>query len=282
MQGQSFGLFHPQAILTTDSSQQSWGAHLHFISPKIRTTRLSIPTETRGNWDTATLTLHINAKELLAVKMALLFWCVHLQNLSVKIESDNKTTVALINNQGTVHSQILQSLTHELLTWSHGRGIRLRAVYLAGIENVLADKLSRPNEVLPTEWSLDQKTVNTLFHQWERPNIDLFADKENYKLPTYVSPTRDPQAFAVDALSLDWKDMFAYAFPPPKLLTKVVHKIQSTPCRLILVTPYWPGMPWFTTVIGLAVKPPIRLTIHPILLQDTVTTRPPIRKHPFR
>ena len=96
----------------------------------------------------------------------------------------------------------------------------------------------------------------------------MFADKENFKLPTCVSPTRDPQAFAVDALSLDWKDMFAYAFPPPKLLTKVVHKIQSTPCRLILVTPYWPVMPWFSTVAGLAVKPPIRLTIHPNLLNQ--------------
>ena len=104
------------------------------------------------------LDLTHQCQELLAVKMALLFWCLPLQNLSVKVESDNKTTVALINNQGTVHSQIFHSLTHELLTWSQRQGIHLRAVYLAGIEIILADKLSRPNEILPTEWSLDKKT----------------------------------------------------------------------------------------------------------------------------
>ena len=250
MVGRLFGVFTPNAILTSDSSQAAWGAHLSFIL------RPNESLETQGRWDQNQMSLHINAKELLAVHMALKVWHCQLTDHSVKMESDNRTTVALINNQGTVKSLLLHNLTCDLLTWCHTRRIRIRAVYLPGILNVLADELSRPDQILHTEWSLDQKVVDGLFQLWGKPHIDLFASKVNLKLPTYVSPTQDPQAFAVDALSIDWRRMYAYAFPPPNLLTKVVHKIQATLCQVILVTPYWPRMQWFAVVARLAVQPP--------------------------
>ena len=40
--------------------------------------------------------------------------------------------------------------------------------------------------------------------------IDLFATRFN-KLPLFVSPIPDPLALAVDALSLSWEDLEAYA-----------------------------------------------------------------------
>jgi hypothetical protein len=35
----------------------------------------------------------------------------------------------------------------------------------------------------------------------------------NHKLDTFVSPVPDPLTYAVDAMSISWKGMFAYAFP---------------------------------------------------------------------
>ena len=65
MVGRLFGVFTPNAILTSDSSQAAWGAHLSFIL------RPNESLETQGRWDQNQMSLHINAKELLAVHMAL-------------------------------------------------------------------------------------------------------------------------------------------------------------------------------------------------------------------
>ena len=45
-------------------------------------------------------------------------------------------------------------------------------------------------------------------------NIDLFATRFNNKLPLFVLPVPDFLVIAVDALSLPWEDLDAYAFPP--------------------------------------------------------------------
>ena len=44
--------------------------------------------------------------------------------------------------------------------------------------------------------------------------MDLFATRLNTKLPLYVSPIPDPQAWAVDALNIPWENLVAYAYPP--------------------------------------------------------------------
>ena len=210
MQGLNMKCPPPTAVMTSDSSGHAWGAHLSFVNStaKIR--------QCQGRWNEQETTLHNNAKELLAVHRALKEWESVLSGQSVRIETDNQTTVSLINCQGTVRSRSLHNMTTDLLTFCLSRQVHIRAFHLPGILNVLADKLSRPNKIHPTEWSLNQRVADQLFSQLGRPHIDLFATNENWKLQTYVSPYRDPQAYAVDALSLDWRGMYAYAFPPPK------------------------------------------------------------------
>ena len=62
------------------------------------------------------------------------------------------------------------------------------------------------------------------------------------KLPQFVSPVPYPQAWAVDALSLSWKSLDPYAFPPAAILGKVVEKLQDYPCnRIIMSTPLGGG-----------------------------------------
>ena len=50
----------------------------------------------------------------------------------------------------------------------------------------------------------------------------------------FVSPVPYPLATAVDALSLPWEDLDAYAFPPATILGKVVEKLQDSPCKRII------------------------------------------------
>ena len=112
----------------------------------------------------------------------------------------------------------LCALLWRLLSWCHPRGIVLRARHIPGHLNVIADKLSRHNQVIQTEWSLSQQVFNLLSSRWAQPQVDLFATRFNHKLPQFVSPVPDPTAWAVDALSLPWGNLDVYAFPPVSLI----------------------------------------------------------------
>ena len=48
--------------------------------------------------------------------------------------------------------------------------------------------------------------------------MDLFSTRFNNKLPQFVSPVPDPQAWEVGALSLSWEGLDPYAFPPASIL----------------------------------------------------------------
>ena len=160
------------------------------------------------------------------------------------IATDNPTVVSYINKEGGMRSGSLYALLWRLLSWCHPRGIVLRARHIPGHLNVIADKLSRHNQVIQSEWSLSQLAFNLLCSKWARPQIDLFATRFNHKLPKFVSLVPDPAAWAVDALSLPWENLDVYAFPPVSLLTRVISKVMDQGCRrMILIAPGWPNMP---------------------------------------
>ena len=125
---------------------------------------------------------------------------------------------------------------------------------------MVADKLSRRGQTIQMEWSLLPEVFQVLCSKWHRPQIDLLATRFNNKLPQFVSPVPDPMAFAVDALTLPWEDLDAYAFPPTAILGKVVEKLQDSPCRrIILIALGWPNMPWFWDLVAMSSQVPLSL-----------------------
>ena len=108
------------------------------------------------------------------------------------------------------------------------------------------------------EWSLHPEVFQVICSRWHQPQVDLFATRFNNKLPQFVSPVPDPQAWAVDALSLSWENLDPYTFPPAAILGKVVEKLQDYPCnRIILIAPGWPNMPWFWDLVAISTQIPL-------------------------
>ena len=218
LKGQPLHLLSHALQLFTDASNEGWGAHLG-------------DSTARGVWSDGESRLHINFLELKAVFLALKSFELLCRNQIVLIATDDTTVVAYINKQGGMKSGSLCALLWRLLSWCHPRGIVLRARHIPGRLNVIADKLSRHNQVIQTEWSLDQSVFNLLCSRWTPPQVDLFAIWFNYKLPKFVSPVPNPTAWAVDALSLPWQDLDAYAFPPVSLLNQVISLLQGGPTQ---------------------------------------------------
>ena len=184
------------------------------------------------------------------------------------VATDNTTVVSYINKQGGMKSGSLCALLWRLLSWCHPRGIVLRARHIPGHLNVIADKLSRHNQVIQTEWSLSQEVFILLCLRWARPQVDLFATRFNHKLPQFVSPVPDPAAWAVDTPSLPWEDMDVYAFPPVSLINQVISKVLDQGCcRMVLIALGWPNMPWFWDLVRLSVQIPFSLPLE----RDLVT-----------
>ena len=122
--------------------------------------------------------------------------------------------------------------------------IILKARHIPGCLNVMADLLSRSNQVQSTEWSLHLQVFKQICQKWFTPHVDLFATCLNHKVPLYVSPVPDQNAWDIDALNINWSGLTAYAYPTIALLHRVIQKIRQCNCLIIAIAPGWPGMPW--------------------------------------
>ena len=120
----------------------------------------------------------------------------------------------LYQQRGGMKSGSLCALLWRILSWCTRQQVTLRACHIPGRLNVIADKLSRLGQTIQTEWSLHPEVFQAVCSRWHQPQVDLFATRFNNKLPQFVSPVPDPQAWAVDALSLSCEDLDPYAFPP--------------------------------------------------------------------
>ena len=99
--------------------------------------------------------------------------------------------------------------------------------FIMGRNNVLADALSRPNQVLGSEWTLKLPVFHQLPKRWP-VSIDLFATSLNHRCIPYFSPFHDPNSIGTDALLQPWNGWQAYAFPPYALIPAVLKKLRSS------------------------------------------------------
>ena len=254
LQGQPLHPVRHALQIFTDASKEGWGAHLDEFTA-------------RGSWSVPETKLHINYLELKAVFLALKEFQDLCAGKIVLVATDNTTVVAYINKEGGMRSGPLCALLWRILTWCSQRQVTLKARHIPGHLNVIADKLSRLGQTIQTEWSLLPEVFQQICKRWHLPRIDLFATRFNHKLPQFVSPVPDSLAVAVDALTLPWEDLDAYAFPPTAILGKVVEKLLGSPCkRLILIAPGWPNMPWFWDLVNMSSQVPLSLPNLPNLL----------------
>ena len=130
------------------------------------------------------------------------------------------------HKQGGTHSLEMCVLLWKIMTWCHHYQITLKARHIPGCLNVMADLLSRSNQVQSTEWSLHPQVFHQIYQKWFTPHADLFATLLNHKLPLYVSPVPDQNAWDIDALNIKWTGLTAYAYPPTALLHRVIQKIR--------------------------------------------------------
>ena len=245
----------PSHTIFTVASLSGWGAHMEPEGLLFH-----------GLWTEDQSRLHINVLEMKAIFLSLTRVIHKVKNVTVLVSTDNTTVVAYIRHQGGTHSTVLSEEVWNILNFCLAHNIQLLVKHILGRFNTLADRMSRMDKPIPTEWSLSQEIANKIFQIIYFPSIDLFATRLNHRLPLYVSPIPDQKALSIDAISMDWNRIHAYAFPPFHLIQTVINKIRMSQCKIELIAPLWPDRPWFPKLLGLLVSPPVSLPVMPNLL----------------
>ena len=75
-------------------------------------------------------------------------------NETVLVATDNPTVVTYINKQEGTHLAEMCALLWKIMTWCHHYQVTLRARHISEFLNVMANLLSRSNQVQSIEWSL--------------------------------------------------------------------------------------------------------------------------------
>ena len=246
----------PTHQMETDASKVGWGAYAHSKS------------FTQGKWSTSEAKLHIIYLELWTVLLGIKALFRDSSPISLLILCDNTSAVNYINRMGGTKSKFLCNLALELWDYCLSHNMWLKAVYLRGSENVRADTLSRvfsDNH----DYSLSDSWFSHLHSHLDFClDFDLFADRLHHHLPRYSSRFPDPNAELIDAFSFHWTGNL-YLFPPVVLLNRVINKFISDNCQFgLLIAPYHPSSPVFSSILNLCIS-------SPIILPDSAVVREP-------
>ena len=136
-----------------------------------------------------------------------------------------------------------------------------------GKQNLVADFESRRNQ-REAEWQLNKAALqNALSRLNFQPDIDLFGSRINYHFLKYVSYRPDPEAFAIDAFSLQWSKVDFYAFPPFSVIPAVLSKIQREEALGVVMLLDWPAQGWYPKALEMLKQEPIYLKARRDLLR---------------
>lgn len=127
-----------------------------------------------------------------------------------------------------------------------------------------------------SDWMLDPQVFQILNRNSGPFSIDLFASRTNSQLPRFCSWRPDPEAWAVDALSVPWKGEHPYMFPPFTLIPRCMDKLRTEAISAVMIAPVWPNQPWFPQLLE-------HLRDLPVLLPPTqdILTGPDGANHPL-
>lgn len=209
-----------------------------------------------GFWKKNESSLHINYLELMAAFIAIKCFAADLNDCEVLLRVDNTTAIAYVNHMGGIQYPRLSKIAKAIWQWCELRGIRIFASYISSESNKEADRESRVRN-MDTECELAGFAFREITQRFGVPDIDLFASRVNTKWQAFCSWHRDPDAFAINAFTINWNQWFFFGFPPFALIPRVLQKIRSERAHGILVVPYWPNQPWFPVFLSCLAEEPI-------------------------
>ena len=141
-------------------------------------------------------------------------------------------------------------LAKDIWNWGKRQDIWIIVSHVPRIKNTTADLrwcLFYDNK----ERSLNERIAKSLFDQFGKPEMDLFASRLNTKYSKYASYKPDPDAYHVNAFSLCWLNLNSYIFPLFSIVGRVLAKLAQDWLTALVIVPCWQTQPCFPQFVRL-------------------------------
>ena len=236
-------------LLSSDASKQGWGAIL--LQDKQVLARYS------GFWEPSEAKKHITYLEVkasaLGLARALLLVPLGSEVL-LKVDSICARH-AWAKGSKLAH---LNDLVAPVKVMVHSKGVLLKCEYLPGVQNTLADWLSRNQDrVDPENYQLAAKWFHRVCNHFQFfPTVDLFASQLNHQIQRYCSWSKDHLSLG-NAYALDWAPELPWANPPFSQVHRMLDKIVRDQAMVLVCLPVWPSQSWWGRLQLMQVVPPL-------------------------
>jgi hypothetical protein len=240
----------PKLQFDTDASEKGWGA-VHY--PIDNSRRI----DCQGFF---TSVMTSNTRELTAIQNGVVSLVNRLDwtDSSIRVRTDNQTAMSYINRMGG-RSPHLCRIAEEIHAFCFDRKLLLTAEYLPGVENVVADQLSRIGNDI-SEQQLNPVIFRLIDRVWGPHTIDACASGSNTQLHNYVSLRTDTGCQYTDIFSRRIPSHEnPWCFPPFPIIGRLLRKIEKENLTLTLIVPVWPNQPWWPMLWPLCQDWPILL-----------------------
>ena len=223
-------IFRPKTkmtfILTTDASDDGWGASLTFQGAETHACSMA--------WEPAVRAWHSTHKEALATNLAIHHLLDKIPTGCRLVLRTDCTPVCWAWKKGTTNTRINNCVAPAVISL-HRRKIQPVSTHIAGQLNRRADWLSR--HVDPKNYMLQPSVFQSMCKKYDMtPDIDLFASRENAQLPKYCSWRVDKKSLG-NAFDMNWTGGKFWLNPPWELIPRVLRKMQREPCLALVCLP---------------------------------------------
>ncbi len=222
-------------ILTTDASELGWGGWISLPSNPEEPLHQAAGFFTRRLAEQSS-----NFREMNAVHFCLLAFQPLLRGHSILLRTDNSTTMSYVNRYGGLVPHLTRVVTriHSFLLLE---SCCMQAQHIPGLENVLADALSRRTDRAESDWKLNPAVFQQLEEAFGPHHYDRFASHLNSQLPRFNSRYWDIGCSGVDALAQPWGQFNNYMNPPFGMILQILRKIRHERADATIVVPVWRG-----------------------------------------
>ncbi len=132
--GQSLQLASSDMYLYINTSNMDW--------------RASVLEDSVGSlWDPHECSLHINLLELKTIFLGLAHFKAYFHSKTVAMFFNNATALSYLAKEGSTHSRMLNVEAQGILQWA----VQILTQFMKGSSNVLADCLSKQDQMFSTE-----------------------------------------------------------------------------------------------------------------------------------
>ena len=104
---------------------------------------------------------------------------------------------------------------------------------------------------------LKPKIFDYVVRQFGGSEIDIFAFRLTKQIPAYASWLPDPESSFIDTFTINWSNIFIYAFPHFSIIWRMLQKIQEECKKVIAIVPLWTTQSWFTRIMKVTISQPI-------------------------